>query len=127
MKIYSIVFYHFLLKRKIYSELLKWKQSKNKKPLVIKGLRQVGKTYIVKQFAKENYENVIYLDFRKNHELRAIFDHSFIINDLISQITANILNVNAIPYKTLLIFDEVQDCPNARSSLKYFVIFFLTI
>ena len=109
-----------MLKRKIYSELLKWKQSKNKKPLVIKGLRQVGKTYIVKQFAKENYENVIYLDFRKNHELRAIFDHSFIINDLISQITANILNVNAIPYKTLLIFDEVQDCPNARSSLKYF-------
>lgn len=109
-----------MLKRKIYDELLKWKNSEHKKPLVIKGLRQVGKTYIVKQFAKENYENVIYLDFRKNHELRAVFDHSFIINDLISQITANIPNTNAIPYKTLLIFDEVQDCPNARSSLKYF-------
>ncbi len=109
-----------MLKRKIYDELLKWKNDKNKKPLVIKGLRQVGKTYIVKQFAKENYENVIYIDFRKNRELRSIFDCSFIVNDLISQITANIPHVNAIPYKTLLIFDEVQDCPNARSSLKYF-------
>ncbi len=109
-----------MLKRKIYNELLIWKNTKNKKPLVIKGLRQVGKTYIVKKFAEENYPNVIYLDFRKNQELRSIFDRSFIVNDLISQITANIPNVNAVQYKTLLIFDEVQDCPNARSSLKYF-------
>ncbi len=109
-----------MLKRKIYDELLKWKESKDKKPLVIKGLRQVGKTYIVRQFANDNYENVIYIDFRKNQELRSIFDHSFIVNDLISQITAYIPNVNVVPYKTLLIFDEVQDCPNARSSLKYF-------
>ncbi len=109
-----------MLKRKIYDELLKWKNTKNKKPLVIKGLRQVGKTYIVKKFANENYENVIYLDFRKNQELRSIFDHSFIINDLISQITANIRDAHVIPYQTILIFDEVQDCPNARSSLKYF-------
>ncbi len=109
-----------MLKRKIYQELLIWKNTVNKKPLVIKGLRQVGKTYIVKKFAEENYSNVIYLDFRKNQELRSIFDHSFIVNDIISQITANIPNVNAVPYKTLIIFDEVQDCPNARSSLKYF-------
>lgn len=109
-----------MLKRKIYSELLQWKNSENKKPLVIKGLRQIGKTYIVKQFAKESYSNVIYLDFRKNQELRFVFDRSFVVNDLISQITANIPNVNAVPYKTLLIFDEVQDCPNARSALKYF-------
>lgn len=61
-----------MLKRKMYKELLEWKNSKNKKPLVIKGLRQIGKTYIVKKFAKENYKNVIYLDFRKNQELRSI-------------------------------------------------------
>lgn len=109
-----------MLKRKIYNELLIWKNTKNKKPLVIKGLRQIGKTYIVKKFAEENYANVIYLDFRKNQELRSIFDRSFIVNDLISQITANIPNANAIPYETILIFDEVQDCPNARSALKYF-------
>ena len=109
-----------MLKRKIYDDLLKWKNTKNKKPLVIKGLRQVGKTYIVKKFTEENYENVIYLDFRKNQELRFIFNHSFIINDLISQITANIRDAHAIPYHTLIILDEIQDCPNARSSLKYF-------
>lgn len=109
-----------MLKRKIYQELINWKNKENRKPLVIKGLRQIGKTYIVKEFAKENYENVIYLDFRANENLRSIFDGSFIVNDLISQITANIPKSVAIPYKTLLIFDEVQDCPNARSSLKYF-------
>ena len=109
-----------MLKRKIYDELIKWKNNPSKKPLIIKGLRQVGKTYIVKEFAKDNYENVIYLDFRQNKELRSLFDGSFIVNDIISQITANVMGANAIPYKTLIIFDEVQDAPNARSSLKYF-------
>jgi len=109
-----------MLKRKLYNELSAWKNRSGKKPLVIKGLRQTGKTYIVKKFAEENYDNYIYLDFRKNQELRSIFDHSFIVNDLISQITANTPRSRAIPNKTLLIFDEVQDCPNARSSLKYF-------
>ena len=109
-----------MLKRKIYKELINWKNKKNKKPLVIKGMRQIGKTFIVKQFANENYENTIYLDFRANENLRSIFNGSFIVNDIISQITANIPHSAAIPHKTLLIFDEVQDCPNARSSLKYF-------
>lgn len=106
----------YMLKRTIYNDLLNWKNTKNKKPLIIKGLRQIGKTYIVKKFAEENYQNVIYLDFRKNQELCSIFDRPFVVNDLISQITANIPNVNTIPYKTILIFDEVQDCPSARSS-----------
>lgn len=109
-----------MLRRKLYDELLAWKAKSERKPLVIKGLRQTGKTYIVKKFAKENYENNIYLDFRKYRELRSVFDHSFVVNDLISQITANIPGSKAVPHKTLLIFDEVQDCPNARSSLKYF-------
>ncbi len=109
-----------MLKRKIYDELLNWSKAENRKPLVIKGLRQVGKTYIVRKFAKENYQNVIYIDFRLNKDMRSLFDSSFNVNDLISQITANIRDVHAVPYKTLLVFDEVQDCPNARSSLKYF-------
>jgi len=109
-----------MFKRKMYDYLLEWKKDENRKPLVIKGARQIGKTYIVKKFAKENYENVIYLDFRSQEKLRNIFDGSFDVNDLIVQITANVKNVNVVPYKTLLIFDEVQDCPNARSSLKYF-------
>ncbi len=110
----------FMLKRKIYNELQLWHNTENRKPLVIKGLRQVGKTYIVKKFAEENYDNVIYIDFRKNRQLRSLFESPFVINDLISQITANIPGSRALPYRTLLIFDEVQDCPNARSSLKYF-------
>ena len=57
-----------MIKRKIYNELVNWTDSNNKKPLVIKGLRQIGKTYIVKQFAKENYSSVIYLDFRKQQK-----------------------------------------------------------
>ena len=109
-----------MLKRKVYDYLLDWKNTDGKKPLVIKGARQIGKTYIVKRFAEENYENVIYMDFRANAALRSIFDRSFVVNDLISQITANIPGVYAVPHRTLLIFDEVQDCPNARSALKYF-------
>lgn len=109
-----------MLKRKIYNKLIEWKNTKDRKPLIIKGIRQCGKTYIVKKFGEENYENVIYLDFRANKKLRQIFDGSFIINDLITQITANVANSGAVPFKTLLIFDEIQDCPNARSSLKYF-------
>lgn len=109
-----------MLKRKLYNALTAWKNRSDKKPLIVKGLRQTGKTYIVKKFAEENYTNYIYLDFRKNQELRSVFDRSFIVNDLISQITANVPKSKAIPHKTLLIFDEVQDCPNARSSLKYF-------
>jgi len=109
-----------MLKRKIYNELVEWKNSENKKPIIIKGIRQCGKTYIVRKFAQENYSNYIYLDFRANQNLRTIFDGNFIVRDLVTQITANIPNSKAIPKNTLLIFDEVQDCPNARSSLKYF-------
>jgi len=109
-----------MLQRKIFDYLVNRKKSENKKPLVIKGLRQVGKTFIVKEFGKKYYKSVVYLDFRVNENLREIFDNSFIINDLVSQITANIKNARIIENDTLFIFDEVQDCPNARSSLKYF-------
>lgn len=109
-----------MLKRKMYDYLLKWKSSSSKVPLVIKGLRQIGKTYIVKQFAEEQYKNVIYLDFRKDRNLNKIFDDSFEVDDLITQISVYIKDAKFIPGETVLIFDEVQDCPNARSSLKYF-------
>jgi len=111
-----------ILKRKIYSELLRWKKNKNKKPLIIRGQRQVGKTFIVKEFAKNNYKSFIYLDFRKDKELRDIFDGSFDINEIVSRITSSIPFSYLIPNDTLLIFDEVQDCPRARSSLKYFAL-----
>ena len=115
-----------IFRRKILEELKSRKDDKKKKPLIIKGLRQVGKTSIVKEFARKNYENAFILDFRKQRSLSTYFDGDFDINKIslfISSLDDSnriIKNSKLIPYKTVLIFDEIQDCPNARSSLKYF-------
>lgn len=107
-----------MLKRSILNELVSWKNRKHH-PLVIKGLRQVGKTYIVKEFGKENYEYVIYVDLRSNNLIHSVFDGDFNVDLMVMAITANIPSARFVPNKTLLILDEIQDCPNARSSLKY--------
>lgn len=107
-----------MLKRDVIKELTAWKDRKHH-PLVIRGLRQIGKTYIVKQFGEEHYENVIYLDLRLNKSIHKAFDGNFDVNQMIMAITAAMPNVKFVPDKTLLILDEIQDCPNARSSLKY--------
>ena len=114
------------LRRKITQTLLDWKADPNRVPLVIKGLRQVGKTSSVKAFAIENYANAFFLDFRKQPSLHSIFDGDFLMDDFIKSISALpnenrlIKNSSMVPGKTILIFDEIQDCPNARSSLRYF-------
>ncbi len=114
------------LKRKISDYLLMWKNNPKKVPLVIKGLRQIGKTFVVKEFAKANYDNAFILDFRKQTSLSLLFEGDFNIDDIILSISSlskenNVIkNSKMVPYKTLLIFDEIQDCPNARSSLRYF-------
>ncbi|MBR6062284.1 MAG: ATP-binding protein, partial [Spirochaetales bacterium] len=107
-----------MLKRDIIKELAAWKNRKHH-PLVIRGLRQIGKTYIVKQFGEEHYENVIYLDLRLNKSIHKAFDGNFDVNQMIIAITAAMPTVKFVPGNTLLILDEIQDCPNARSSLKY--------
>ena len=115
-----------MFKRKIMSKLDEWKENKDKKPLIIKGLRQIGKTYIVKEFAKLRYENAFILDFRKQTSIHSIFDGDFDVNNMVllmSSLSSEnkvIESSKMVPYKTLIIFDELQDCPNARSSLKYF-------
>lgn len=114
------------MERKITQYLKSWKDKRNKLPLVIKGLRQVGKTYVVKEFAVDNYENAFLLDFRKDSSLHALFDNDFNIDSLSILISALpesnqlIKGSKMVPHKTVLVFDELQDCPNARSSLKYF-------
>lgn len=114
------------MKRKILKSLVDWKARTNRVPLVVKGLRQVGKTYIVKEFAKKYYENAFILDFRKQPSLSSVFEGDFDI-DRISLYISSLPKENSlidgskmVPHKTILIFDELQDCPNARSSLKYF-------
>lgn len=111
-----------MLKRKIMTELIKWKNNKNKMCLVVKGARQVGKTYIIDKFAKENYENYIYINFDENPAYRAIFEEDLDIETLIKQISLRVPNVQLVPQKTLIFLDEIQNCPKARTALKFFAI-----
>jgi len=112
-----------MFKRKIMVELDAWKASlpSKKKALVIKGLRQIGKTFIVQQFAKQNYENVILLDFKKNASLKAAFEGDFVVDRMTVDISARMPDANFVPGRTVLIFDEVQECANARASAKAFM------
>ncbi len=107
-----------MLERRIWKELIEWK-NRTHHPLVIRGLRQIGKTYIVKQFGKEFYESCIYLDLRENTAVHKAFEGDFDVNQMVLSITAVEKQARFIPKNTLLILDEIQDCANARSSLKY--------
>lgn len=107
-----------MLKRDIWSDLLAWKNRKHH-PLVIKGLRQIGKTYIVKQFGAEYYKSCIYIDLRANSTIHSAFEGDFDVDKMVLAITANDTSAHFISGDTLVILDEIQDCPNARSSLKY--------
>ena len=107
-----------MLKRNIWNSLKLWKIREHH-PLVIKGLRQTGKTFIVKKFGKEFYENTVYIDLRANTKIHSAFDGDFDVDTMIMSISAADTSVRFEPGKTLIIFDEIQDCPNARSSLKY--------
>lgn len=112
-----------MLKRKIMNSLIEWKENTvtKKKALVIKGLRQIGKTYIVREFAKQYYQNQIYINFKNNDDLKPIFDENFDIDRIMMDLSAKMPKIKIIPYKTILIFDEIQECANARASLKAFV------
>ena len=92
----------------------------DRKPLVIKGCRQCGKTSSVKAFARLNYDNIIYMDFHEKKELCSLFTGSLDVDYLTMVISAAIPGALFVPYKTCIIFDEIQDCPQARASLKFF-------
>lgn len=109
---------HVMLKRSIWNDLTEWKK-RSHHPLIIKGLRQVGKTFIVRQFGKEFYTNVVYLDLRSNKTIHKAFSGNFDVNQMVISITASIPGARFVAGSTLLILDEIQDCPDARSSLKY--------
>ncbi|MCR5268730.1 MAG: AAA family ATPase [Lachnospiraceae bacterium] len=107
-----------MLKRRIWDELIDWKD-RDHHPLVIKGLRQTGKTYIVKAFGEAFYESTVYIDLRADQSMHSVFEGDFDVDRMIMSISAADTSARFIPGKTLIIFDEIQDCPNARSSLKY--------
>ncbi len=110
-----------MLKRQIEHELLQWKNTPGHKPLIIKGCRQCGKTYSVKKFAEENYENVVYINFFESPVYASAFAGS-LETDHITMMLSALLGekANFIPGKTVLILDEIQECPEARTSLKFF-------
>lgn len=107
-----------MLERAIMCDLEAWK-ARPHHPLILSGLRQTGKTFIVREFGTHNYPNVVYLDLRANTAVHAAFEGSFDVNQMVLSITAAVPDVRFIPGQTLLVLDEIQDCPNARSSLKY--------
>ena len=107
-----------MLKRNLWKKLIEWKERPHH-PLVVEGLRQIGKTFLVRKFGEEYYENLIYLDLRADHTVHFAFEGDFNVDQMVLAISARYPKIRFVPGKTLLIFDEIQDCPNARSSLKY--------
>lgn len=110
-----------MLKRKIEQALIDWKNTPEHSPLIIKGCRQCGKTFSVREFAKKHYKNEIYLNFFKNPSYASIFEGSLEIDNLIIMMSA-LLGKTAVfePGETVIILDEIQDCPEARTALKFF-------
>lgn len=105
--------------REIFKKLEEWKEEKNKKPLIIEGARQVGKTWIMKEFGKKIYKNdVIYINFDKNKEFDNLFNNNLEPQKIIDKL--NIILNKTITEQTLILFDEIQECPRALTSLKYF-------
>lgn len=110
-----------MLKRKIYKKLVDWKDSPNRKALLIRGPRQVGKTFIIREFGKNEYNSFIELNFITNNNLKHIFSGSLTPNEIYRGIIARIPNTNLIKGNTLIFFDEIQMCPLARTALKFLV------
>jgi len=108
-----------MLKRKITASLLTWKQDPDKRVLLVKGARQVGKTYSILDFAKNNYKSTIYINFEENPAYKEIFAGDLDMTTLIKQITLRVPNIKMVPEQTLLFLDEIQSCPRARTALKF--------
>lgn len=110
-----------MLRRKIIDQLSDWRADSRRKPVIIKGCRQCGKTYAAKAFAEANYDNVVYVNFFENPEAKDIFAGSLDIEQ-ITMMASALLGSAArfVPGKTVLILDEIQECPQARTALKFF-------
>lgn len=107
------------MKRKVTEQLAAWKNSIKRKPLILNGARQVGKTYILREFGKENYDNTVYVNLEINKIISAIFENSNSVSDIIKYLEAE-TKERIVPEKTLIIIDEIQSCERAITSLKYF-------
>ena len=111
-----------MFKRKILKEFENWKTSGGKKKaLVVKGMRQIGKTSSVLEFAHANYENVVYINFKENENAKRVFDSDLNVGRITIDLSALFPNAHFVENKTVIIFDEIQECANARASIKPFM------
>lgn len=107
------------MERKAFKLLLNWKQNNDRKPLIIKGARQVGKTWLMKEFGASEYESVAYINFENNTMMKNLFEEDFSIDRILLAIEA-VTGISPIAGKTLIIFDEIQEAPRGLTALKYF-------
>lgn len=107
------------MERKMSKKLLEWKNNKERMPLIVYGARQVGKTYTILSFGKENYKNVAYVNFEDNSEIAKIFEQDLEIDRIVKELSVS-LGISILEEDTLIFFDEIQACERALTSLKYF-------
>lgn len=98
---------------------MEWKANDNKKSLIVKGARQVGKTFIIDKFCRDNYKNYVYINFFENNDYLSIFESSLDVDTIVKQLTIRIPNVSLVPNETVIFLDEIQECPRAITALKF--------
>ena len=108
------------LRRKITDALIEWKSREDRKSLIVRGARQVGKTFSILEFAKENYRSVVYVNFVDNKSTMDLFEGDLDVDSVVTRISGAMPDVDLIPYETAIILDEIQECPGARTCLKAF-------
>ncbi len=108
------------MRREITAQLYHWKDKKNRKPLLLTGVRQCGKTYVLKEFGKSAFEDLAYINFDGNDAISSVFMYDFDVKRILRELETVVLKKKITPGKTLLVFDEIQACPRAIASLKYF-------
>lgn len=108
------------MERKIVDKLIKWKSKRNRKPLLVTGVRQCGKTYLLRRFGEQEFEEYAYFNFDGDGGLLSIFQYDFNVERILDELGSMVYGKKIEPGKTLVIFDEVQACPRAIMALKYF-------
>ena len=109
-----------MLYRKMFTNLMSWKNRKSRKALLVTGARQTGKTFLIREFGRQNYENFVEINFITEPKAAAIFDGNLNADTLITNLTAYLM-APLTPWKTLLFLDEIQECPQARTAIKFLV------
>lgn len=107
------------MRRNIYSQLLEWKRKKTRKPLILNGARQVGKTYILREFGGNEYEKFSFFSLDRDLKAKEVFERGGNAREILMALSA-ISDVDITPHDTLVVLDEIQDCPKALEALKYF-------